>query len=77
VRGNNVRPPHSVAYPNELLRKSQIVNSLHRVHQRRQSLDAHFETIADSICPTPLGVPVRITSPGNRVIFVEIKLTSW
>ena len=29
----------------------------------------------DSMGPTPLGVPVRITSPGNRVMFVEMKLT--
>ena len=26
--------------------------------------------------PTPLGVPVRITSPGSSVRFVEMKLTS-
>jgi len=29
----------------------------------------------DSIGPTPLGVPVRITSPGKRVMLVEMKLT--
>jgi len=29
----------------------------------------------DSMGPTPAGVPVRITSPGNRVMFVEMKLT--
>ena len=27
--------------------------------------------------PTPLGVPVRIMSPGSRVRLVEIKLTRW
>lgn len=31
----------------------------------------------DSIGPTPLGVPVRITSPGNSVRLVEMKLTRW
>ena len=27
------------------------------------------------LAPTPLGVPVRITSPGNKVMLVETKLT--
>ncbi len=27
--------------------------------------------------PTPLGVPVRMMSPGSRVRFVEMKLTRW
>ena len=31
----------------------------------------------DLIGPTPLGVPVRMISPGNSVIFVDMKLTSW
>lgn len=30
-----------------------------------------------SIGPTPLGVPVMITSPGSSVMLVEMKLTSW
>jgi hypothetical protein len=30
----------------------------------------------DSIGPTPLGVPVRMMSPGSRVILVEMKLTN-
>jgi hypothetical protein len=30
---------------------------------------------ADSIGPTPLGVPVRMISPGSKVMFVEMKLT--
>jgi hypothetical protein len=29
------------------------------------------------IGPTPLGVPVRMMSPGSRVRFVEMKLTNW
>jgi hypothetical protein len=31
----------------------------------------------DSIGPTPLGVPVTITSPGSSVMLVETKLTIW
>jgi len=31
----------------------------------------------DSMGPTPAGVPVRITSPGRRVMLVEMKLTKW
>ena len=30
----------------------------------------------DSIGHTPLGVPVRIMSPGSKVMLTEIKLTS-
>src|SRR5262249_40284767 len=29
----------------------------------------------DSIGPTPLGVPVRMISPGSKVMLVEMKLT--
>src|SRR5438552_14192435 len=31
----------------------------------------------DSIGPTPLGVPVRMTSPGSKVMLVETKLRIW
>ena len=30
---------------------------------------------SDLMGPTPEGVPVRITSPGSKVMFVEMKLT--
>ncbi len=30
----------------------------------------------DSMGPTPLGVPVRMMSPGSKVMLVEMKLTS-
>jgi hypothetical protein len=51
--------------------------SLHRVHQRREPLNPHFVAVAGlNRAAMPLGVPVRITSPGSSVIFVEIKLTS-
>jgi len=64
--------------------KSQIIN-------RKSSIVSYFTVLTsgaspwmrtsrrspDSIGPTPLGVPVRITSPGSNVMFVEIKLTRW
>ena len=31
---------------------------------------------SDSIGPIPDGVPVRMMSPGSRVMFVEMKLTN-
>ena len=49
---------------------------LHRIDQRRKSPIRTSSRSPEAIGPTPLGVPVRMMSPGSRVRLVEMKLTS-